>query len=224
MIPVGGDLFGATSEPIQIGPGAFLLRGFALTESDALLQQIESVAQQAPFRHQITPGGHTMSAAMTNCGDLGWVTDTSGYRYSRLDPMTGQPWPALPALVLDVAQRAASTAGYSGFAPQACLINRYVTGARMGLHQDKDEQDLDAPIVSISLGAPMHFQFGGLTRQDRYVRWKLEHGDVVVWGGESRLYYHGVAPMGKNAAHPVSGSVRYNITLRRVYPTQSAST
>ena len=200
----------------QIGPDAWLLKGFVLKDADALLAAIEHVAAQAPFRHQITPGGYQMSAAMSSCGAYGWVTDRHGYRYSALDPQSNQPWPTMPALFGELAERAARSAGFAHFAPEACLINRYTTGARMGLHQDKDEQDLNAPIVSISLGAPITFLFGGAHRSDPTSRWLLEHGDVVVWGGESRLYFHGVSPLGKKASHPQTGAVRYNLTFRKV--------
>lgn len=200
----------------QIGPDAWLLKGFALKDADALLAAIEHVAAQAPFRHQVTPGGYQMSAAMSSCGAYGWVTDRHGYRYSALDPHSNQPWPAMPALFGELAERAARSAGFARFEPEACLINRYTTGARMGLHQDKDEQDFNAPIVSISLGAPITFLFGGANRSDQTSRWLLEHGDVVVWGGESRLHFHGVTPLGKKASHPQTGAVRYNLTFRKV--------
>ncbi len=203
-------------EPVQLSEGAWLLRGFALGDAPALLAHIASVAEQSPFRHQITPGGYTMSAAMTNCGELGWVTDRQGYRYSSIDPEIGRPWPALPDDLASFARRAADAARYPDFAPQGCLINRYETGARMALHQDRDEQDLGAPIVSVSLGAPISFLFGGANRSDKTQRLKLEHGDVVVWGGPSRLFYHGVAPLGKRAEHPLTGAVRYNLTFRKV--------
>ncbi|HIQ52536.1 MAG TPA: DNA oxidative demethylase AlkB [Pseudomonas pachastrellae] len=203
-------------EPQQIGQDAWLLKGFALKDADALLAGIEQVATQAPFRHQVTPGGYQMSAAMSSCGAYGWVTDRHGYRYSPQDPQSNRPWPAMPALFAELAERAAQNAGFTHFAPEACLINRYETGARMGLHQDKDEQDFTAPIVSISLGAPITFLFGGPNRSDPTSRWLLEHGDVVVWGGISRLFFHGVAPLGKKASHPATGLMRYNLTFRKV--------
>lgn len=213
------DLFGVDSltlEPVPLSDGAWLLRGFALDDAPALLRHIATVATQSPFRHQITPGGYTMSAAMTNCGELGWVTDRQGYRYSAIDPQTGQPWPELPGTLASFARRAADAAGYPDFTPQGCLINRYETGARMTLHQDRDEQDLGAPIVSVSLGAPISFLFGGANRSDKTQRIMLEHGDVVVWGGPSRLFYHGVAPLGKRAEHRLTGAIRYNLTFRKV--------
>lgn len=211
------DLFAtAPAAPEQIAEGAWLLRGFVLGEADQLLDAIRQVADQAPFRHQVTPGGHNMSAAMSSCGDLGWVTDRLGYRYSSTDPLTLQQWPMMPMQLRQVAIDAAAACGYQGFEPDACLINRYTTGTRMGLHQDKDEDDMDAPIVSVSLGAPIRFLFGGAARTDKPQGWKLEHGDVVVWGGPSRLFFHGVAPLGKRAEHPVTGPMRYNLTFRRV--------
>lgn len=213
------DLFAddAPQPPEQIGDGAWLLRGFALPEACVLLGEIQSIERQAPFRHQITLGGFRMSAGMTSCGDLGWVTDRRGYRYSTDDPQSGRPWPKMPDVFRDLAICAAAQAGYPQFQPQGCLVNRYETGAKMALHQDKDEQALEAPIVSVSLGAPMTFLFGGLSRTDPTDRYRLEHGDVVVWGGTSRLYFHGVAPLGKRAEHPLTGPVRYNLTFRQVY-------
>uniref|UniRef100_UPI00272C7522 alpha-ketoglutarate-dependent dioxygenase AlkB n=1 Tax=Pseudomonas sp. TaxID=306 RepID=UPI00272C7522 len=175
------DLFDRTISvrPLRIAEGAWLLRGFALDQAETLLDEIARIAQQTPFRHQITPGGFRMSAAMTSCGALGWVTDRAGYRYSGIDPDSGKSWPEMPAVFRDLAARAATESGYEDFQPQGCLINRYETGARMSLHQDKDEQALDAPIVSVSLGAPMTFLFGGLLRADPTSRYRLEHGDIV---------------------------------------------
>ena len=204
----------ALREPID--DGAWLLRGFALDQADHLLEAIQQVAAQAAFRHQVTPGGHTMSAAMSSCGLLGWVTDRYGYRYGSRDPLTDQPWPEMPPILRQLAVEAAEASDYAHFEPDACLINRYETGAKMGLHQDKDEEDMDAPIVSVSLGAPIRFLFGGLARTDKAEGWKLEHGDVVVWGGPSRLFFHGVAPLGKRAEHPATGAMRYNLTFRKV--------
>jgi alkylated DNA repair protein (DNA oxidative demethylase) len=199
----------------QIAPGAVLLHSFARERDAALLQAIETVLQQAPLRHWQTPGGYTMSVAMSNCGPLGWVSSASGYRYAAVDPLTGQPWPALPAGLLDLAQRAAAQAGYANFSPDACLINHYVPGAKLSLHQDKDELDLRAPIVSMSLGLPAVFLFGTPSRQDRPQRWRLVHGDVVVWGGPSRLAYHGVAALA-DGEHALLGRRRLNLTFRCV--------
>jgi len=172
------------------------------------------VAEQAQFRQMQTPGGHTMSVAMTCCGDWGWVTDAGGYRYQQTDPLSGEPWPLMPAVFRSLAAKAASAGGYSGFEPDACLVNRYAPGAKMGLHQDKDEDDFDQPIVSVSLGTPAMFQFGGARRSDRPQRVPLEHGDVVVWGGPARLRYHGVLTL-KQALHSLTGACRYNLTFRR---------
>ena len=197
----------------QIAPGAVLLHGFAGEADAALLQAIESVIAQAPLRHMQTPGGYTMSVAMSNCGPLGWVSDPSGYRYAAFDPLSGQPWPAVPACLLDLAQRAAARAGYATFQPDACLINEYVPGAKLSLHQDKDEKDLDAPIVSLSLGLPAAFLFGTPSRKDRPQRLRLVHGDVVVWGGPSRLAYHGVTALA-DGEHALLGRRRLNLTFR----------
>ena len=175
---------------------------------------LQTVVAQAPWRHMQTPGGQRMSVALTNCGALGWVSDRRGYRYSALDPDSGQPWPPLPAPFADLATQAAAAAGFDGFTPDACLINRYAPGARMGLHQDRDERDLAQPIVSVSLGLPAVFLWGGLRRADRTVRVPLLHGDVVVWGGVDRLRFHGIAPL-PEGHHPLTGAQRINFTLRR---------
>ena len=211
------DLFDAVPDaPSQepMGEGAVLLRGFARDNVSDLIEDFLAVIAQAPFRHMVTPGGHTMSVAMTNCGAVGWVTDSDGYRYSPVDPKTNQPWPAMPALFRQLAEQAAAAAGFAGFAPDACLINRYTSGAKMSLHQDKDETDFDAPIVSVSLGLPATFLFGGLKRSDTPRRFRLSHGDVVVWGGPSRLAYHGIAPLMKGS-HVVMGTQRINLTFRK---------
>lgn len=209
------DLF-ADAEPWQepLAPGATILRRFALADADALLAAINAVASASPFRQMITPGGYTMSVAMTNCGGLGWTTDARGYRYAPIDPLSGQPWPAMPQAFTALCQQASAAAGYSDFQPDACLINRYLPGAKLSLHQDKDEPDLAAPIVSVSLGLPAVFQFGGSRRSDPLKRLLLEHGDVVVWGGPSRLFYHGIQPL-KPGHHPATGECRYNLTFRR---------
>ncbi|ROP62856.1 DNA-N1-methyladenine dioxygenase [Enterobacter sp. BIGb0383] len=209
------DLF-ADAEPWQepLGPGAVVLRRFALAASPSLLADIAAVAERSPFRQMVTPGGYTMSVAMTNCGEVGWTTDARGYLYSPYDPLGGRRWPPMPVGFLSLAQRAALEAGYSGFQPDACLINRYLPGTKLSLHQDKDEARLDAPIVSVSLGLPAIFQFGGAQRNDPLKRLLLEHGDVVVWGGESRLWYHGIQPL-KPGQHPATGNCRYNLTFRR---------
>jgi len=212
------DLFDAVSDQRpareQMADGALLLRGHATPVESELLGALRDVIAQAPFRHMQTPGGHQMSVAMTNCGDVGWVTDRRGYRYERRDPASGRPWPAMPPVVRALAVAAAEEAGFPGFAPDACLVNRYEPGARLSLHQDKDEADDSAPVVSLSLGLPATFQFGGLRRADRARRIALGHGDVVVWGGPSRLAYHGVLAL-RDGEHPVVGRRRFNLTLRQ---------
>jgi alkylated DNA repair protein (DNA oxidative demethylase) len=201
-------------EKEHLEDGAFLLRGFALSEENAVLQALQEVTAVSPFRHLVTPGGYRMSVAMTNCGVLGWVTDRSGYRYDPRDPETGKPWPSMPAAFLRLAQTAAEDARFPNFSPDACLINRYEPGAKLSLHQDKDERDFAAPIVSVSLGIPATFLFGGLQRSDKTQRVPLEHGDVVVWGGPARLRYHGILPL-KPAHHPAFGAYRVNLTFRK---------
>lgn len=198
-----------------IADGAVLLRGFVRPFEAELIPALRVIVKQAPFRHLITPGGHRMSVAMTNCGRLGWVSDPGGYRYDPIDPDTGLNWPAMPDVLRRLAAAAAGEAGFAGFAPEACLINRYVPGAKLSLHQDKDELDYGAPIVSISLGLPATFLFGGLKRSDTPRRYRLEHGDVAVWGGPSRLFYHGVAPLAEGE-HGVLGRQRINLTFRKV--------
>lgn len=197
-----------------LGPGAFVLPGFALPFVDELLPAIRALAGRAPFRRMVTPGGFTMSVALTNCGALGWTSDRRGYRYSPTDPDTGLPWPAMPESFARLAREAAAAAGFDGFAPDACLVNRYEPGARLSLHQDKDERDYEAPIVSVSLGMPAVFLFGGLERGDKAARIPLQHGDVVVWGGADRLRFHGVLPL-KDQPHPALGSLRINLTFRK---------
>lgn len=191
-----------------------LLRGFARSVEADLIAALRDTVEQAPFRHMLTPGGHQMSVAMTNCGSLGWVTDRSGYRYDRADPESGRPWPAMPASFRKLAEQAADRAGFRGFSPDACLINRYQPGARMSLHQDKDEDDFGAPIVSVSLGLPAIFLFGGLKRSDKSRRFRLEHGDTAVWGGPVRLAFHGVAPLA-DGEHALIGRKRINLTFRK---------
>jgi len=203
-------------EPRQerLAPGAVVLRGFAERDAAALLAALQDVTAEAPFRHMITPGGFRMSVAMTNCGSLGWVTDATGYRYDALDPESGRPWPRMPDTFLRLAQDAAARAGFEGFTPDACLINRYEAGARLSLHQDRNERDFDAPIVSVSLGIPAVFLFGGARRADPVRRVPLAHGEVVVWGGPARLRYHGVMPL-KEGHHSLVGSHRINLTFRK---------
>ena len=197
-----------------IGPASFVLRGFALPFVDALLPALGEVERCAAFRHLVTPGGFTMSVAMTNCGRLGWISDRRGYRYGAHDPETGEPWPAMPAVFERLAEASAAEAGFEGFRPDACLVNRYEPGTRLSLHQDKDERDYAAPIVSVSLGMPATFLFGGLARSDKAARIPLVHGDVVVWGGPDRLRYHGVLPL-EDRPHALLGSRRLNLTFRK---------
>ena len=194
--------------------GAVVLRGFAIAKELALLSAIEGISTKVPFRHMVTPGGFRMSVAMTNCGSLGWVSDRAGYRYDPVDPLTQTSWPPMPESFLALASGAAAAAGFDKFIPDACLINRYEPGARLTLHQDKDEQNYDHPIVSVSLGLPATFQFGGLKRNDKLVRVPLTHGDIVVWGGPARLRYHGVLAL-KQGHHPLFGPYRINLTFRK---------
>jgi alkylated DNA repair protein (DNA oxidative demethylase) len=206
------DLFAEPRAPMAAG--AVLLRGFALPGEIELLAAIEGVTAAAPFRHMMTPGGYTMSVAMTTCGTVGWVTDRKGYRYSPTDPATGKPWPPMPECFQALAAEAAAEAGYRDFRPDSCLINRYEPGTKLSLHQDQDEQDLRQPIVSVSLGLPATFLFGGPKRADPTAKYPLEHGDIAVWGGPSRLYFHGVATL-KDGQHPLLGRKRINLTFRR---------
>jgi len=196
-----------------IADGAVLLRGRALAAEVEILAALRAVIEAAPFRHMVTPGGFVMSVAMTNCGAAGWVTDRTGYRYDRSDPKTGKPWPAMPASLRVLASEAAAEAGYADFAPDACLINRYEPGSRLSLHQDKDERDYSHPVVSVSLGLPAVFQFGGPKRTDPVTKHVLHHGDIVVWGRRSRLFHHGVARL-PDGEHPKLGRMRINLTLR----------
>jgi len=212
-----GDLLGNTQpsggDPRPLAPGATLLRAFASDETRPVLDAVRSIEAAAPFRHMMTPGGFRMSVAMTNSG-IGWVTDRRGYRYDAIDPDTGKPWPAIPSVLSVLASHAAAAAGFQGFTPDACLINRYEPGAKMSLHQDKNERDFRQPIVSVSLGLPAMFLWGGERRSDRPRRIPLESGDVVVWGGPSRLVFHGVDKL-PDGTHPLTGSCRYNLTFRQ---------
>ena len=217
------DLF--ESEPAAtgidaLGPQSFVLHGMALPHVPQLLASLQAIEAAAPFRQMVTPGGFTMSVATTNAGHWGWTSDRRGYRYTREDPESGEVWPALPPPLLQLAGEAAALAGFPGFVPDACLVNRYCPGAKLSLHQDKDEQDYSAPIVSVSLGLPAVFQFGGAARGDRTVRVPLQHGDVVVWGGVDRLRFHGVLPL-KDGVHPLLGAMRINLTFRKAGPATS---
>jgi DNA oxidative demethylase len=212
------DLFATTSpgawQRIELAPGAALLRGLAVPHAKTVLADLQQVLDRAPPRHLITPGGFRMSVAMSNCGAMGWVSDASGYRYDPIDPDSGQPWPLMPASFAELAQQAGAEAGYRGFVADACLISRYEPGARLTLHQDRDEREFDHPIVSLSLGLPATFLLGGLKRSDKVLRVPVNHGDVVVWGGPSRLRYHGVAMLA-DGHHPLAGRWRFNLSFRR---------
>jgi alkylated DNA repair protein (DNA oxidative demethylase) len=200
----------------RLEEGAVLLRGFATAEAQVLVEEVARITQTAAFRHLVTPGGYTMSVAMTNCGRLGWGSDRAGYRYDPVDPDSGAPWPAMPLAFLDLAVRAAAEAGFADYDPDACLINRYIAGAKLSLHQDRDEKDAWAPIVSVSLGLPAVFLWGGKRRSSPVRRLLLESGDVVVWGGPARFVYHGVAPL-KDGQHSLTGAARINLTFRKVF-------
>jgi alkylated DNA repair protein (DNA oxidative demethylase) len=201
-------------EPLE--EGAVLLRGFATAEAPGLVEEVTRIAQAAPFRFLVTPGGYSMSVAMTNCGRTGWISDRGGYRYDPVDPETGLPWPAMPGAFRDLAVRAAVEAGFRDYDPDACLINRYIARTKLGLHQDRDEKDAWAPIVSVSLGLPAVFLWGGKRRSDPVRRLKVESGDVAVWGGPARFVYHGVAPL-KDGEHSLTAKARINLTFRKVF-------
>lgn len=207
-------LFSDEENTLLMAEDACLLKGYLLGNGQELLAALEQVIQQSPFRHMLTPGGYSMSASMTNCGSWGWVSDLNGYRYQMDDPITQSPWPKMPAIFFELAQQAANSVGFEHFSPDACLVNRYGVGAKLSLHQDKDETDFSQPIVSFSLGLPAMFEFGGLTRDAPKKVFLLEHGDVVVWGGKSRLNYHGIRSI-KAGSHPVLGECRINLTFRR---------
>ena len=204
------DLFEEGRRAMPLQPGAMLLGGFASPGSDTLLADLHRIADVAPFRKMVTPGGRQMSVAMTNCGSLGWVTNRTGYRYDALDPQTGNPWPEMPETFRKLAEQAAEVAGYARFEPDSCLMDRYEPGSRLSLHQDRNERDFDAPIVSVSLGLPATFLWGGATRSEKPMRVRLFHGDVVVWGGPARLTFHGVDTLRGS----LTGEFRYNLTFR----------
>ena len=218
MQPTTFDLF-ANHEPAQepraeqIGEQSWVLRGFALPVVDQVLPALDALLAAARLRHMVTPGGFSMSVGTSSCGALGWITDRSGYRYSAIDPLSGRPWPAMPPLLVELAQTAAQRAGFADFHADSCLINQYLPGAKMSLHQDKDEHGYAAPIVSLSLGLPAMFLFGGFARSDKSQRIPLLHGDMVVWGGVDRLRFHGVLPI-KPGRHPALGERRINLTFR----------
>lgn len=217
-----GDLFDhlgvqekAAEEPVRLGEGAFIFPGMALPHAEALLDAARAIARKAPFRHLMTPGGHRMSVAMTACGDWGWNSDRKGYRYTRTQSETGEAWPPIPGSFERLVRQATMAAGFSEAPLQSGLINLYRPGTRLSLHQDRDEEATDVPIVSVSLGVAATFLWGGLTRKDPVRRFRLSHGDVVVWGGPSRLVFHGVAPLARST-HPATGECRVNLTFRRV--------
>ena len=199
---------------LALEPGAVVLRAFAMEKAPTLLAAIEEVAQGSPWRHMSTARGWRMSVAMTNCGDVGWISDQTGYRYDAIDPQTNGHWPALPSVFADLAVRAADAAGFAHFEPDACLINRYEPGARLSLHQDRNERDFDAPIVSVSLGVPATFLWGGGTRAAKPRKVLLEHGDIVVWGAQARMHFHGIDTL-RPDGHALTGNVRFNLTFRR---------
>jgi alkylated DNA repair protein (DNA oxidative demethylase) len=211
-------LFEELAEPESwiedLGPGTAILRGMARDDETEIMAALFAVAAKSPFRHMVTPRGFRMSVAMTNCGSFGWVTDRKGYRYASVDPQTDRPWPAMPKVFMDLARKAATKAGFPSFVADACLVNRYEPGARLTLHQDKNEKDFDQPIVSVSLGLPAVFLFGGIERSDKTARIAVSHGDVIVWGGPARLRYHGVNPL-KEGCHPIAGGYRFNLTFRK---------
>ena len=209
------DLFaGDAPARLDLDAGVVLLRGFALPRVAALLHEVETVVAAAPLRRMSTPGGLAMSVAMTNCGTVGWVADRTGYRYEARDPLSGLPWPPLPATCDGLVRAAAALAGFEGFAPDVCLVNEYLPGTRLSLHQDRDERDFAQPIVSLSLGMSASFVLGGLSRREPTRRLPLYHGDVLVWGGPARLRFHGVLAV-RGEPHPLLGARRLNLTFRR---------
>ena len=183
---------------------------------EALVGIIRTIVAEAPLYVPIMPvTGKPMSVRMTNCGSLGWVTDKErGYRYQPMHPATGRPWPAIPSELLDVWN---DVSGYDK-PPEACLVNFYSDEARMGLHQDKDENDLKAPVVSISLGNACLFRLGGVNRNDKTMSFKLSSGDLVILGGEGRLCFHGVDRIYPATSTLLKNGGRINLTLRRVNP------
>lgn len=197
---------------LELSKDAYLLKGYAHPFDSKLKQAIQAVTAISPFRRMGTAWG-PMSVAMTNCGQVGWVSDPQGYRYDQIDPLTGRRWPDMPDCFRDLAAAAARECGFDGFRPDACLVNQYQVGATLGIHRDQDEADFSHPIVSVSLGIPANFQFGGTDRKDPMRSVPLEHGDVVVWGGAARLNYHGV-PKLKDAFHPFCDNTRINLTFR----------
>jgi DNA oxidative demethylase len=212
------DLFASSFESglvkTQIAEQAWHLAGYIQSRDEQLKALLDEIIQQAPLRQMITPGGQLMSVQMTTCGDVGWVSDSLGYRYQSTDPLSNLPWPEMPEVFKNFASEAAAAVGFDDFEPDSCLINYYQAGTRLSLHQDKDELDLSQPIVSVSLGLPATFLFGGLQRKGPQARVALKHGDVVVWGGISRLAYHGILPL-EQGEHKLCGRHRINLTFRK---------
>src|SRR3984893_14297147 len=213
-LPLLLDAIEDAAPRVVLGPRAVVLRGVAVARGFELVAALGAIAAVSPFRHMVVPGGWKMSVALTNCGEAGWVTDRTGYRYDAIDPETGRRWPAMPRAFTQLAVEAAAAADFIGFRPNACLVNRYAPGARLSLHQDRNERDFDQPIVSVSLGLPAIFLWGGKKRTDKVRRVPVAHGDVVVWGGPDRLTFHGVHPLAEGE-HPLTGAYRYNFTFRR---------
>lgn len=213
----GMDLFENNTPAIQeILPEVWLLKNYTAQIESAILQNLANVINQAPLRHMMTPMGFSMSAAMTNCGALGWVSDRKGYRYDALDPNTSQSWPLMPDSFIGLAKQAASATGFNDFVPDACLINRYKVGASMGLHQDKNEVDFNQPIVSVSLGLSAVFLFGGAKRAEKTFKVALQHGDVLVWGGKARLNFHGILPIKASSPSNLNAQQDYYLNQHRV--------
>ncbi|WP_244441610.1 DNA oxidative demethylase AlkB [Pseudidiomarina atlantica] len=210
------DLFDNSTNPpiLAIGKQSFVLKQFADAVVEEVITELRQLVKQAPFRQLQTPGGQQMSVQTTCCGSWGWHSDRKGYRYVDVDPVTQRAWPAMPVVFAKLAQQAAVAAGFAGFSADSCLINRYLPGTKMGLHRDQDERDFSAPIVSVSLGLPATFLWGGLERKSSPQRIILQHGDVVVWGGADRLRYHGVMPLA-DGHHPRLGRQRVNLTFRK---------
>lgn len=202
-------------DPLPIAEGAVLLRGWAAVNDAQWLAAVRQVLAQQPFQAAYTASGLPMSVRTSNCGSWGWAASRSGYGYTRSDPDSGRPWPEMPIFLKLQAQALASAAGYLAFDPDVCLINSYELGAKMGLHHDADEKDKAAPIVSVSLGLPCTFVWGGLQRSDPVRSFALEHGDVLVWGGASRMVFHGVRPL-RAGQHHLLGAQRWNLTFRMV--------
>lgn len=210
---IDGDVWLKPQTTVLLAEGAMVLRRFATPVVVALMEGVEAVVAQSPLRRLIVPNGRPMRIEMTNCGLVGWVNIDGRYRYSRVDPLTGRSWPGMPATFRRIAGAAASAAGYPDFQPAVCIINRYAVGADLQMHQDRDDTQDRQPVVSVSLGLPAIFHFGGQGRGEKPLTIPLDDGDVVVWGGASRMHRHGVAPVAPGV-HPRTGAYRYNLTFR----------